>query len=188
MCITFISLVFGLFLGTCLFDGALFNESSISTQDHFDLDQFMGRWFEVVVVSTCPYFMQRKMRNNAVVELELQHTEANITVTATSARNESCELTVINYSLTETPGRFFYHFSKFNADVDVNVVDTNYVEYAFMVDLSTELPARQKTLKMKLYSRTKNMSAAMLENFKLLVREKGVNDTKIIINLDKGLC
>uniref|UniRef100_A0A8C6WJ73 Lipocalin/cytosolic fatty-acid binding domain-containing protein n=1 Tax=Neogobius melanostomus TaxID=47308 RepID=A0A8C6WJ73_9GOBI len=152
--------------------------------------QFLGRWFEVAVASTCPHFMQRKMRNSAIVVLDLQHSApvGNITVTATSLRNVSCKTTSTNYSLTETPGRFFYHVPKFDADVDVFVADTNYVEYALMVLVSTERSAGNETLIVKLYSRSRDASETIKENFKTLVRRQGINDKAIIFNWDRGHC
>lgn len=52
--------------------------------------QFMGRWYEVAVVSTCPHYLQRKSGNPVIVALELQHdaSEGNFSVTATSFRSD----------------------------------------------------------------------------------------------------
>ncbi|KAK7896240.1 hypothetical protein WMY93_021565 [Mugilogobius chulae] len=166
---TCVILIFCIGFGACKTHGASFlQDSSTTPQDQFSLERFLGRWFEVAVVSTCPHFMQRKTGNPAIVELNLQlsHTEGNITVTATAFRNESCKSTFTNYSLTETPGKFFYHVPKFSADVRVKVVDTNYVEYALMLLLSTERPQESQTLIVKLYSRTKDVSAASGRNTK----------------------
>lgn len=164
--------------------------SPFTTQGNFSLEQFLGRWFEVAVVSTCPHFMQRKMKNPVIVVLDLRQSEAkgNITVTATTLREESCKTTSTNYSLTDTPGRFFYHIPKFSADVDVFVVDTDYVDYGLMVFVSTEHPSGNKTQILKLYSRSKEASETIKEKFKTLVRRQGVDDKGIIVNQDRGHC
>ncbi|XP_072311414.1 protein AMBP-like [Eucyclogobius newberryi] len=144
----------------------------------------------MAVVSTCPHFMQRKMRSSAVVEVNLQHsnTEGNITVTTATFRNDSCKTTFTGFTLTDTPGRFFYHVPQFSADVEVDVVDTDYVERALLVLLSTEKPAGNQTLIAKLYTRSKDVSAAVMENFKTLVRKQGMNEKTIVVNRDRGQC
>ncbi|KAM7369126.1 hypothetical protein PAMP_013420 [Pampus punctatissimus] len=153
-------------------------ESHIHTQENFDLGQFMGKWYELAVVSTCPHYMQRKRGNPVIVALELKHfaSQGNITVTATNFRNSSCKQTITDYSLTNTPGRFFHHVARFEADVDSYVVHTNYDEFAMMVLLSTERPSGTKTTTMKLYSRAMDVRDAVLDDFKTLVREQGMGE------------
>ncbi|XP_049908822.1 protein AMBP-like isoform X1 [Epinephelus moara] len=162
----------------------------ILTQENFDLGRFMGRWYEVAVVSTCPHFMQRKRGNPVIVALELQHvdSEGNFTMTATSFRNGTCKQTSTNYALTNTPGRFFHHVARFGVDVDSFVVHSSYDEYAMMLILSTEKASGNKTIIVKLYSRTMSVRAAVLEDFKTLVRQHGVSDDTIIMNQNKGEC
>ncbi|XP_051268634.1 protein AMBP-like isoform X2 [Dicentrarchus labrax] len=164
-------------------------EPLILAQENFNQSQFMGKWYEVAVVATCPHYMQRKRGNPVIVALELQHvaSEANFTMTATSFRNGICKQTSTDYSLTNTPGRFFYHVARFGADVDSFVVHTNYDEYAMMLLLSTEMPSGNKTTIVKLYSRTMNETAG-LDSFKTLVRQHGMSDDTIIMNHNKGEC
>ncbi|XP_056289290.1 protein AMBP-like [Pseudoliparis swirei] len=160
------------------------------TQDNFDLAQFMGHWYEVAVVSTCPYYMQRKRGNPFSVALELQHVASNgsFTMTTTSFRNGSCKQMSTDYALTSTPGRFFHHFARFEADVDSFVVHSNYVEYAMILLLSVEKPSGNKTTSLKLYSRTLSLTASVLEDFKRLVRQHGGSVDAIIMNQNKGWC
>uniref|UniRef100_A0A3B4G1W5 Lipocalin/cytosolic fatty-acid binding domain-containing protein n=1 Tax=Pundamilia nyererei TaxID=303518 RepID=A0A3B4G1W5_9CICH len=160
------------------------------TQENFDLEQFMGKWYEVAVVSTCPHYMQRKRRNPVIVALELKHvaSEENFTMTATAFRNSLCTETSTDYSLTDTPGRFFYHTARLGADVDAFVVHTTYDKYAVMLLLSTEKPSGNKTTIAKLYSRTVEAGPAVLDHFKTVVREHGMRDDAVIMNQDKGEC
>ncbi|TDH01956.1 hypothetical protein EPR50_G00168090 [Perca flavescens] len=157
-------------------------------QENFDLCRFMGKWYELAVVSTCPHYMQRKRGNPVIVALELQHvaSESNFTMTATIFRNSSCKQTSTDYSLTKTPGRFFHHVARFGADVDSFVVHSNYDEYAMMLLLSTEKPSGIKTTTVKLYSRTMSVRTAVLDEFKTVVRQHGVTDDAIVINQNKG--
>ncbi|XP_071322360.1 protein AMBP-like [Trachinotus anak] len=165
-------------------------ETHTPVQENFDLGQFMGQWYEVSVVSTCPHYMRRKRGNPVIVALELQHdaSQSNFTMTATTFRNGSCKKTTTDYSLTNTPGRFFHHVARFGADVDSYVVHTNYDEYAFMRLLSTEQPSGNKTTIVKLYSRTMDVTPVVLDNFKTLVTQLGMSDGAIIMNHNKGEC
>ncbi|XP_042365766.1 protein AMBP-like [Plectropomus leopardus] len=162
----------------------------ILTQENFDLGRFMGRWYEVAVVSTCPHYMQRKRGNPVIVALELQHvaSESNFTMTAASFRNGSCKQASTSYALTTTPGRFFHHVTRFEADVDSFVVHLSYDEYAMMLQLSIEKPSGNKTTTARLYSRTTSVSAAVLDDFKALVRKHRLSDGAIIMNQNKGEC
>ncbi|XP_060929138.1 protein AMBP-like [Limanda limanda] len=159
-------------------------------QEDFHLDQFMGRWFEVAVVSTCPYYMQRKRGNPVVLALQLQRvaSQGNFTMTATSVRNGSCQQKSTVYHLTDTSGRFFHRNFRFDADVDSFVVETNYDEFALMFLLSTEKPSGNETTIIKLYSRTVDVTPAVRLNYKTLVRRHGLSDEAIIKNHKKDEC
>ncbi|XP_068608691.1 protein AMBP [Brachionichthys hirsutus] len=159
-------------------------------QENFDLSRFMGKWYEAMVVSTCPYYMQRKRRDPVILELDLQHvaSEGNFTLTSSTFWNGTCKQTSTKHDLTDTPGRFFHHVARFGADVDSFVVHSNYDEYAMMVLIGTERPLGIKTTTFKLYSRTLNVTAAVLDDFKTLVRQHGTSDSAIIINKIKGEC
>lgn len=165
-------------------------EPLIATQESFNVSQFMGIWFEVAVVSTCPHYMQRKRGSSAMVAMELQpiSSEGNFTMTSTSFRNGSCKQTATDYSLTDTPGRFFHHVARFGADVASFVVHTNYDDFAIILQLSTEKPPGNKTTTVKLYGRAVNVGSAVLENFKSLVRQHGMREEDIIMNQSKGEC
>ncbi|XP_034752608.1 protein AMBP-like isoform X2 [Etheostoma cragini] len=160
------------------------------TQENFIIGRFMGKWYELAVVSTCPHYMQRKRGNPSIVALELQHVafESNFTMTSTIFRNNSCQQTSTDYGLTKIPGRFFHHVARFGADVDSFVVHSNYDEYAMVLLLSTEKPSGIKSTTVKLYSRTMSVRSAVLEEFKTVVRQHGVTDDAVFMNHNKGEC
>uniref|UniRef100_G3PZJ3 Protein AMBP n=1 Tax=Gasterosteus aculeatus TaxID=69293 RepID=G3PZJ3_GASAC len=164
-------------------------EPFIPTKENFDLDQFMGRWNEVAVVSTCPHYMQRKRRNPIIVALELQHgaSDGNFTMTATGFRHGTCYEIHVDYELTTTPGRFVYHLSKWEADVDAYVVHTNYDEYAILI-MSKQKISGDNSTSVKLYSRTLAVRDTVLDDFKTLVSEQGMSEDTVVIKQDKGDC
>lgn len=160
------------------------------TQENFDLDRFMGRWYEIAVVSNCPHYMKRKSGNPVISSLDLQHVAAqtNFTMTSTRYRNDSCEQKSTDHALTFTPGRFFHHLARFGADVDSYVVQTNYDEYAMMLLQGVEKPSGTESTTAKLYSRTVDVTPAVLDKYKNLVTQLGLSEGEIIMNQNKGEC
>ncbi|XP_041826576.1 protein AMBP-like [Melanotaenia boesemani] len=164
-------------------------QSRLHTQENFDLEQFMGRWYEVAVVSTCPHYMQRKKENPVIVTLDLKYvlSQGNFTMTSSSFRNGLCKETSTDYHLTNTSGQFFHHVTRFGADVDTFVVQfTN--EHAMLLQLGTEKPSGIKTTTGKLYSRTMTANPSVLDQFKAVVKQYGMSEDGVIINQPKGEC
>ncbi|XP_055369425.1 protein AMBP-like isoform X2 [Betta splendens] len=155
-------------------------------QDGFDLDRFMGRWYDLAVVSTCPHYMHRKRVSPVIVALDLQGVGPgrNFTVTSTRIRNGTCQPSSRLLSLTDVPGRFFHHNPKFSADVYSYVLRVSYEHYAVLLLLSTEQPSGNRTTSLKLLSRAVDVSPAALEEFKTLVRQHKLRDDSIIMNKD----
>ncbi|XP_076025273.1 protein AMBP-like [Genypterus blacodes] len=157
------------------------------TQENFDLAQFMGTWHDVAVATSCPH-MQRH-RDSAIGKLTLEtgDTADKIKMTRTALMHGTCREMEGVYELTDTPGRVFYHIEKWGADVDAYVVHTNYIEYAVLI-LSKQKSSGDKSVSLKLYSRTMDIRPAVLDDFKALVRQQGMSDTSIIIKKNKGDC
>ncbi|XP_059213711.1 protein AMBP-like [Centropristis striata] len=160
------------------------------TQENFNLSRMMGKWYELAVVSTSPHYMERKRENPVIAATELQHvaSENNFTKTDSILRNGTCTQMSKVIGLTNTPGRFFHHETRLSADVDSFLVDSNYDEYAMMLQLSTEKPSGNLTTVVTLYSRTMDVRPAVLDDFKTLVKHHGMSDDAIIIQKNKDDC
>uniref|UniRef100_A0A3B4T226 Protein AMBP n=1 Tax=Seriola dumerili TaxID=41447 RepID=A0A3B4T226_SERDU len=163
-------------------------EPLYATQENFDLAQFLGTWHDVAIASTCPY-MQRHRGDAAIGKLVLQRgtSEDKLKMKRTVLRHGTCKEISGDYELTTTPGRFFYHIERYGSDVDAYVVHTNYNEYAIVI-MSKQKSSREKSISLKLYSRTMAVRPTVLEDFKTLVRQEGMSDDTIIIKQDKGDC
>ncbi|XP_027880865.1 protein AMBP-like [Xiphophorus couchianus] len=159
-----------------------------STQENFDLSKFLGTWYDVAKASRSPY-MQRHSGEQAIGKLVLQKgsTDEKLKMTRTVLRRGTCLEKTGDYEMTSTPGRFFYHVAKWGANVDAYVVHTNYNEYAIVI-MSKQKSSGDKSISLKLYSRTKSVRPTILEDFKTLAREQGMGDDAIYIRKDKGDC
>ncbi|KAG8010636.1 Protein AMBP [Nibea albiflora] len=163
-------------------------EPLYTTQENFNLAQFLGTWYDVAVASTCPH-MQSHRRDAAIGKLVLQSspTAGKIKATRTVLRQGTCNEMSGDYDVTTTPGRFQFHIAKWNADVDAYVVHTNYNEYAIMI-LSKQKSSGNMSTSVKLYSRTRTVRATVLDDFKTLVRQQGMADSTIVTKQDKEAC
>ncbi|KAF7216952.1 protein AMBP [Nothobranchius furzeri] len=161
-----------------------------ATQENFDVSKFLGTWYDIAVATACHPMRHSSPRGEvAIGKLVLQRgpTEGKIKMKQRVLRNGTCtEMTGV-YELTATPGRFFYHVQRWEADVDAYVVHTDYKEYAIVLDSKQKATGEKKTT-FKLYSRTMSVRPTVLEDFKTLVREQGMPDDNIIIKKNKGDC
>ncbi|XP_060764460.1 protein AMBP [Neoarius graeffei] len=163
-------------------------EPLLQTQENFDLDRFLGKWYDIASASNCPWRLKYK-GNSPIGSLELQLSDSpdSLNMTRILSRHGECKLITGNYIKTETPGRFYYHSVKWSADVDAYVVHTNYDEYALVV-MFRQQRGGNKTTAVKLYGRKKELRPTLLEDFKTLVAEQGMSADTISIKEDKGDC
>ncbi|XP_046901171.1 protein AMBP-like [Hypomesus transpacificus] len=172
----------GVLQGVPLFCKPLYNNQN------FDLDRFMGKWYDVAVASNCPLIKQVK-GDVAISILELRsRRHGQVSTKRTIWRQGKCKQTVGEYELTNTPGRFTYHVPKWGADVEVNLLHTDYDKYAIVLHTSTERATGKRVTTMKLYSRTKWVANTLTEEFYWFLRELHMNAEMVIIKKDKGQC
>ncbi|XP_060752252.1 protein AMBP [Tachysurus vachellii] len=168
--------------------GPLPPQPLLQTQENFDLDRFLGKWYDVASASDCPW--RRKYKGVVSIgSLELQRSDSpkSLNMTRIMSRHGVCKKIIGNYVKTETPGRFYYHSVKWSADVDAYVVHTNYDEYALVV-MFKQQRGGNKTTSVKLYGRKKELRPTLVEDFKTLVAEQGMSADTISIRENKGDC
>ncbi|XP_026863607.2 protein AMBP [Electrophorus electricus] len=168
--------------------GPLASEPAFQTQENFDLNRLLGKWYDIASASDCPW--RRKHKTHSLVgSLELQRSDSpnTLDMTRTMSRQGVCKVITGSYELTETPGRFYYHSVKWSADVDAYVVHTNYDEYALVIMLQQQRHGN-KTTSVKLYGRQRELRPTLIEDFKTLVAEQGMSADTISIKENKGDC
>ncbi|KAF5887001.1 protein AMBP, partial [Clarias magur] len=168
--------------------GPLPAEPLLQTQENFDLDRFLGKWYDVASASNCPWRNKHK-GDSPIGSLELQRSDTPnaLSMTRIMSRRGECKMITGNYMETETPGRFYYHSVKWSADVDAYVVHTNYDEYALVV-MFKQQRGGNKTTSVKLYGRKKELRPTLIEDFKTLVAEQGMSADTVSIKQNKGDC
>ncbi|XP_062869785.1 protein AMBP [Trichomycterus rosablanca] len=167
--------------------GPLPTEPLLQTQENFDLNRYLGKWYDIASASNCPWRRKHK-RESSIGTLELQRNESpnTLSMNLIMSRHGLCKKISGDYVMTETPGRFYYRSVKWSADVDAYVVHTNYDEYALVVMYKQH--GGNKTTSVKLYGRKRELRPTLIEDFKTLVAEQGIAEDGISIRLDKGEC
>uniref|UniRef100_A0A3Q4BZP1 Protein AMBP n=1 Tax=Mola mola TaxID=94237 RepID=A0A3Q4BZP1_MOLML len=152
-------------------------------QEMFDQNQIWGTWYDVAIATSCS-FMRRFHQKAPIFKIELLEgsTEGKIQLPRKCKKGRD---TSMEYELTSTPGRF-YHLA---SGLDTYVVHTNYNEYAMVIMiLPTTRSTADKSISVRLFSRSKTVRATLLEEFKTLAREHGMTDDSVIVKQDKGDC
>ncbi|KAL7846997.1 hypothetical protein SRHO_G00219770 [Serrasalmus rhombeus] len=160
----------------------------LQTQENFNLNRFLGKWYDIASASNCPW--RKKYKGDSPIgSLELNRSDSSkaLSMKRIMSRHGVCKMITGNYELTETPGRFYYHSVKWSADVDAYVVHTNYDEYALVVMLKQQ-QGGNKTTSVKLYGRKMELRPTLLDDFKALVAEQGMSADTISIKQNKGEC
>merc|ERR1712131_88879 len=166
----------------------LLSEPLYPTQENFDLDRFLGKWHDVAVASNCPW-MKRRGGERAIGSLKLAHAvnPSKLVMTRQVLRHGSCEQILGEYDITDTPGRFTYDVARWGASVDAYVVHTVYDEYAIVI-MNMQKSGGESSITIRLYSRSMTVRPTVMEDFKRLAREQGMDDDAIYIHKDKGEC
>ncbi|KAL4617374.1 protein AMBP isoform X3 [Arapaima gigas] len=166
--------------------GPLPSEPLFPVQENFDLDRFMGKWYDVAIASTCPWLKSHKDHLTAgTSELKPGDSSDTISLTRTAIRHGTCKQISMAYELSSTPGRLFYHNTKWAADVDSYVVHTNYDEYA-IIAMTKQKKGQDPTTTFRLYGRTAELRPTLMDDFNQLVKEQGMKEEDIVIFKNTG--
>ncbi|XP_051018961.1 protein AMBP [Acomys russatus] len=160
----------------------------IQTQENFDESRMYGKWFNLVVGSTCPW-LRRYKHKLSVSTLVLQEgaTEAELSMTSTQWRRGVCEEVSGSYEKTDMDGKYLYHKSKWNITLESYVVHTNYDEYAiFLTKKSSH--RHGPTITAKLYGRTPQLRDSLLQEFREVALSVGIPENAIVVLADRGEC
>ncbi|XP_064165123.1 protein AMBP [Anguilla rostrata] len=168
------------------FGGPVSTPSLFPTQENFNKDRFMGKWYDVATASSNPKADHHEAEESmGAWELKLGDSNT-VSITVTAFRRGVCKEFSTVYELTETPGRMFHH-TKFGTDIDAYVVHTNYDEYA-IVAMSKERQGDSRTITFKLFGRAMELRPTLMTDFNQLVKEQGISEDSIILLQKKEKC
>nr|XP_015222226.1 PREDICTED: protein AMBP [Lepisosteus oculatus] len=161
---------------------------AVEIQENFDLDKFMGKWYDIALGSTCPWVQKHKDKMSmGTLNLQPSEDSTEIDMTMTFTRHGTCKQIVGVYKKTETPGHMTYHNNKWATDVDSYIVRTNYAEYALTLMIKSR-PGYNSTRTVRLYGRTQELRPSLIDDFTQYAKTHGIDDDSIIILPKKDEC
>ncbi|XP_005994505.1 protein AMBP [Latimeria chalumnae] len=167
--------------------GSPLRDEDIQVQENFDLPRIYGKWYEIAIASTCPWVKNHKdkMFMGTMVLQEGEQSD-RISTTSTRIRDGTCSQITGYYTLTTTPGKFAYHNSKWNLDVNSYVVHTNYDEYSIV--MMQKYKSSNSTTTVRLYGRTQELRDSLHAEFKKFALDQGIDEDSIYILPKRDEC
>ncbi|XP_068105067.1 protein AMBP [Hyperolius riggenbachi] len=161
--------------------------AAITTQENFDINRMYGKWYDVAMGSDCPYMKRHKKSfDMGVMQLSEGETDGDMKVVITRMRRGTCMEVSDAYQKTDIPGKFQHTSKRFLAQVESYVVFTNYFEYATV--LMRKSKDDKVTTTVKLYGRTPELRADLIEDFRQFAMEQGITEDSIFMFQNKGEC
>ncbi|XP_014302642.1 protein AMBP [Myotis lucifugus] len=162
--------------------------ANIQVQENFDVSRFYGKWFHVAIGSTCSWLVRFKDRLTvSTLLLREGETERQISTTITRWRRGVCEEHSGTYEKTDTEGKFLYHRSRRNINIESYVVHTNYDEYAIILSKKSS-SHHGPTITAKLYGRGPQLRESLLQEFREVALGVGIPEDAIFTMADRGEC
>ncbi|XP_078082863.1 lipocalin-like [Mustelus asterias] len=158
----------------------------IQVQSHFDLEQFVGKWYIVGMASDARWFTTRKHKFTMSTILMKPAENDKVETILTKVRRGKCLQITLPYRMTEQDGYFVFHSDRWKCNNDVYVVETNYDEYALVHNTIIKGP-EVKTL-VKLYGRGQELRPEILERFRQYSLAHGLEEENIVTFAKQDEC
>ncbi|XP_048368981.1 protein AMBP [Sphaerodactylus townsendi] len=159
----------------------------IQVQENFDEERFYGKWYDIVVGSTCPWLKKYKDRYTmGTMVVGPGQSDREISMTTTRLRHGICSQVTGQYQKTDIPGKLTYYNPKWDANIESFVVRTNYNEYAIIV--SKKSSTRGLTTTAKIYGRSSELREDLMAEFRQFALDLGIPEDSISTLINKGEC
>ncbi|KAF6326912.1 alpha-1-microglobulin/bikunin precursor [Rhinolophus ferrumequinum] len=161
---------------------------NIQVQENFNISRFYGKWFGVMVATTCPWLTRFNNRlTTSLLTLREGATETQINTTSTRWINGACEEISETYEKADINGKFFHQKPKWNLTLESYVVYTNYDEYAIILTKKFS-PRYGHSVTAKLYGRRPQLRESLLEEFREFALGIGIPKKSTFTVENRGEC
>ncbi|NXO98649.1 AMBP protein, partial [Certhia brachydactyla] len=162
-------------------------DEDIQVQENFEAEQMYGKWFDIVIGTTCKWMKNYKEKfSMGTLVLGPGPSPNQISTTSTRLRQGVCTQVSGEYQKTSTPGKYTYYNPKWDVSIQSYVLRTNYEEYA--VILMKKKSSFGLTTTLKLYGRSPELREDLIESFHQLALEMGIPEDSIFILANRGEC
>ncbi|XP_063063444.1 lipocalin-like [Engraulis encrasicolus] len=165
---------------------SIFAAADVMPMADFDLQKMAGKWYMIGFATNSQWFVNHKdnmkmgtamITPTAGGDMDLAYANANA--------DGTCWRMTHLAKKTETPGRFIFHSQRWNNDNDMRVVDAN-DQFALVHTIKTKDGVSE--VLNKLYGRSPDASAELIEKFTQFSLETGIMADNIAILPPNGEC
>ncbi|KAM5330778.1 prostaglandin-H2 D-isomerase [Glossophaga mutica] len=153
-------------------------EAQVSVQPNFQQDKFLGRWFTAGLASNSSWFQEKKAALPMCTSVVAPTADGGLNLTVTFLRKDQCETRTLLLQPEGPPGCYSYTSQHWGSVNKVQVVETDYSEYALLRTEGTKGPGQDFHIA-TLYSRTQTPRAEVKEKFAAFVKAQGFPEDAI---------
>ncbi|XP_067868817.1 protein AMBP-like [Heterodontus francisci] len=156
---------------------------NVQIQENFDLNQFLGAWFLIGNGCNCSWFIEfKKLLTIGMLTLSTTEERSKLHGKFVYDRNGTCVNETDEFKILSIPGHYKSLSPSENA-ADVQIVETNYHEYAFVL-----YNRQNQTKSVALYGRTQKLRKEIHEQFKEFALKQGIPEGMVLFLSEQGAC
>ncbi|KAM6907591.1 lipocalin [Xenentodon cancila] len=158
---------------------ALSVSAEVLPQTDFNLQGMAGKWYLIGFATNAQWFVSRKATMKMGTSMFKPTAEGDLDMTYASLSSDGSCWRMNNLAKrTDVPGKFTYVSQRWANVNDMRVVDVKDDEYALIHTIKTK--GDEVTSVTKLYGRGEDVSADVMEKFRLLSLDTGVLPENIV--------
>ncbi|KAM6431111.1 protein AMBP [Liasis olivaceus] len=159
----------------------------IQIQEGFDEARVYGTWYAIAFGTTCEWVKKYKDQYlMGTLVVAPGKTSMELSVTSTRLRQGACSQAAGVYQKTSTPGKYHYHDSRWETQVEGYVTRTNYDEYAFLTWKKNS--NNRHTITTQLYGRRPDLREDLIEEFRQFSLTLGISEDAFFRLKEAGEC
>ncbi|XP_041863625.1 lipocalin [Melanotaenia boesemani] len=161
--------------------------SEVLPQADFNVEGMAGKWYLVGFATNAQWFIRRKdsmkmgtamLQPTADGDLDMSYASLNSDGTCWRMNNLAKK--------TDVSGKFTYISHRWGNKNDMTITTVKYDEYALAFTIKTK--EEETTTVTKLYGRTEDLSADVMEKFRLVSLDAGILPENIVFLPKNGEC
>ncbi|XP_061460528.1 protein AMBP isoform X2 [Rhineura floridana] len=162
-------------------------DNNIQVQENFEVEKLYGKWYDVVVGTTCSWMQRHKDRMSmGTLVMGPGKTSEELSITSTRLRQGACNQFTGDYQKTSVPGKLTFYTPKWKVNIETFVVRTNYDEFAILVMKKNGTQGLSTTV--KLYGRHPELRDDLVAEFRQFALDMGIAQDSIFHLINKGEC
>lgn len=147
--------------------------SEVVPQADFNLQAVAGKWYLIGFATNAQWFVSRRASMKVGTAMLTPTADGDLDISYASLNsNGSCWRLNNLAKKTDMPGKFTYTSERWGNENDLRMVDVKYDEYALTHTIKTK--AGVDTVVNKLYGRSMDLSADLLEKFRQFSLDTGI--------------